>query len=296
MIQRTVFFGLLMGLLAACDPDPTALGPEPTALEAAGEGAHPGLEAATPSKCAGTTPSLPSSPKFRVYLLLGQSNMAGFPKAQSADKVEDPRIKVLGYDNCAATGRKQNQWDVAAPPLHECWNGAIGPGDSFARTMIEQLPQGDTIGLVPCAISGEKIETFLKRGGAKYAWIIQRAKLALDAGGHIEGILFHQGESNNGDPSWPEKVKTLVADLKADLGLGNIPFLAGELLYGGGAAGHNRLVNTLPSMIPNAHVVSARDLAADPTDARYRLHFGHDAQITLGKRYAATMMEATRTK
>ena len=65
------------------------------------------------------------------------------------------------------------------------------------------LPAEDTIGVVPCAISGERIETFMKVGGAKYAWIVQRAKLAQQAGGLIEGILFHQGESNNGDPSWP---------------------------------------------------------------------------------------------
>ena len=103
-----------------------------------------------------------TGPTFHVFLLLGQSNMAGYPKAQDADKVEKPRIKVLGYDNCAATGRQQDKWDVAVPPLHECWNGAIGPGDYFSKTLIDKIPAGDTIGLVPCAISGEKIETFLK--------------------------------------------------------------------------------------------------------------------------------------
>jgi hypothetical protein len=240
----------------------------------------------------GTAGSPAGAAKFHVFLLLGQSNMAGYPKAQAADSVKDERIKVLGYDDCAATGRKTNAWAVALPPLHECWNGAIGPGDWFARTLIEKLPAGDTIGLVPCAISGEKIETFLKAGGSKYAWIVQRAKLAQQAGGVIEGILFHQGESNNGDASWPGKVNQLVTDLKKDLGLGNVPFLAGELAYDGGCAGHNKLVNMLPAVVENAYVVSASGLALDPADTQWRLHFGHDAQVMFGKRYATTMIEA----
>jgi Domain of unknown function (DUF303)./Dockerin type I repeat. len=231
-------------------------------------------------------------PKFHCFLLLGQSNMAGYPKAQASDKVEDPRILVLGYDNNAALGRVTDQWDVACPPLHETYQGAIGPGDWFAKTMIQKVPEGDTIGLIPCAISGEKIETFMKSGGSKYSWIINRAKLAQQKGGVIEGILFHQGESNSGDPAWPGKVKTLVQDLKKDLNLGDIPFLAGELLYSGPCAGHNTLVNQLPSQIPNCYVISASGLIQDPADTQWRLHFGHDSQVTFGKRYAEKMIQA----
>jgi len=227
-----------------------------------------------------------------VFLLLGQSNMAGYPKAQDADKVKNERIRVLGFDACAATGRQLDKWDVAVAPLHECWNGALGPGDYFSKTIIDKIPAGDTIGLVPCAISGEKIETFLKVGGSKYTWIVQRAKLAQQAGGVIEGMLFHQGESNNGDSSWPGKVNTLVTDLRADLAIGNVPFLAGELAYDGGSAIHNMQVAKLPTVVTNAFVVSASGLALDPADTTYHVHFGHDAQVTFGKRYAAKMIEA----
>ena len=229
---------------------------------------------------------------FHVFLLLGQSNMAGYPKAQQADKVEDPRVRVLGFDACSATGRQIDRWDTAAPPLHECWNGAIGPGDYFAKTLLGVIPSQDTIGLVPCAISGEKIETFMKVGGTRYDWILQRAKLAQQAGGVIEGMLFHQGESNCTDGSWPGKVNTFVTDLRNDLGLGNAPFLAGELAYTGGCAGHNPLVNRLPTTVSNAHVVSASGLVVDPADTQWNLHFDHDSQVTFGMRYAQKMIEA----
>ncbi len=230
--------------------------------------------------------------KFHCFLLLGQSNMAGYALAQASDKVEDPRVLVLGYDNNAALGRVTNKWDVASPPLHASWLNAIGPGDWFGKTMIQKVPAGDTIGLIPCAISGERIETFMKSGGNKYNWIINRAKIAQQNGGVIEGIIFHQGESNSGDPRWPGKVKTLVEDLRKDLNLGNVPFIPGELLYSGPCAGHNTLVNQLPSLIPNCSVVSARGLVVDPGDTQYRLHFSHDSSVTLGKRYAEKMIQA----
>ncbi len=231
------------------------------------------------------------TPKFHCFLLLGQSNMAGYAAAQASDKVEDPRVLVLGYDNNAALGRKTDEWDVACPPLHASWLDAIGPGDWFGKTMIQKVPSGDTIGLIPCAISGEKIETFMKSGGTKYSWIINRAKLAQQKGGVIEGIIFHQGESNSGDTTWPSKVKTLVEDIRKDLNLGDVPFLAGELLYSGPCAGHNTLVNKLPSLITNCYVISASGLVVDPSDTQYRLHFSHDSSVTLGKRYAEKMIE-----
>ncbi len=238
-----------------------------------------------------TQPPPPQEKKFHCFLLLGQSNMAGYAKTQAADKVEDPRVLVLGYDNNAALGRVTDQWDVACPPLHPAWLDAIGPGDWFGKTMIQKVPEGDTIGLIPCAISGEKIETFMKSGGTKYNWIVNRAKLAQQKGGVIDGIIFHQGESNSGDSTWPGKVKTLVDDLRKDLNLGNVPFIAGELLYSGGCAGHNTLVNKLPSLITNCSVVSADGLVVDSSDTQYRLHFSHDSSVTLGKRYAEKMTQ-----
>jgi hypothetical protein len=235
---------------------------------------------------------MPAAPTFHIFLLLGQSNMAGYPKAQQQDRAEDPRVRVLGFDNCAATGRQTDVWDTAAPPLHECWNDGLGPGDYFAKTLLEIIPEGDTIGLVPSAISGERIEAFLKVGGTRYDRLIQRARLAQEAGGVIEGILFHQGESNPSDPSWPGKVNTLITDLRTDLGIGDVPFLAGELPYGGNAASHNPLVNQLPGMVDNAFVISAAGLIIDPVDTQWNLHFDHDSVVEFGKRYAQTMIEA----
>jgi len=230
-------------------------------------------------------------PVFHVFLLLGQSNMAGFEQAVDADRVANPRIVALGFDDCPAAGRTEGNWSVAVPPLHECWNAALGPGDSFARAMLETYPAGDRIGLVPAALSGKPVETFL-RGlpDSRYDWILSRARAAQDAGGVIDAILYHQGESNCGQSDWPDKVAAFVGDLRNDLGIGDdVPFLAGELLYSGDCARHNALVGRLPDSLPNAHVVPAAGLEMAPGDP-WRVHFSRDAAIELGRRFADTLI------
>jgi hypothetical protein len=220
--------------------------------------------------------------------------MAGYAKAVAADKKDNPRIRVIGFDDCADTGRKKDQWANATPPLHECWNGAIGPGDSFSQAMLEKVPATDSILLVPCALSGKSIND-MKKGTTNYTWFISRAKSAVQLGGVIEGFIFHQGESDCGQSTWPNAVKQFVTDLRTDLGLtNNPPFLAGELPRASACTNHNPLVNQLPGLITNGYVVSSENIALDPADTQYKMHFGHDGSIEIGKRFATKMTEALK--
>jgi hypothetical protein len=232
-----------------------------------------------------------AGPVFHVYLLLGQSNMAGFQQALDEDKAVDPRILALGFDDCPAAGRVEGEWSVAVPPLHECWNGALGPGDTFAQAMLDLYPGEHTIGLVPSALSGKPVETFMKGlPDSQYQWILSRARAAQDAGGVIEGILYHQGESNCGQEDWPDKVAAFITDLRRDLELGDsTPVLVGELLYSGDCARHNSLVHRIPDLLANAFVVSADGLEMAEGDP-WRVHFSREAEIELGVRYAETML------
>lgn len=227
-----------------------------------------------------------------VFLLLGQSNMAGYPKAQDSDKQKNQQIQVLGFDDCSATGRKSDQWDVAVPPLHECFQGAIGPGDWFSKTMISKYPAGDTIWLVPCAFSGEAIAT-MSKGGTHWDRIVSRAKKGQEKG-PIEGMLFHQGESDCGNSQWPSWVNSMYTDLKSALSLTkDVPFLAGELPPDSKCSNHTPLVDKLPSVMGSfTYVISAASLTIDSSDTQWHMHFDHDSQVTFGKRYADTMIKA----
>ncbi len=238
----------------------------------------------------------------QIFLLIGQSNMEGAPRPESRDLAENLRVQVLGYD-AGCPGRTWNEWAPAVPPLHRCWAG-VGPGDYFGKAMAEAWPNAE-IGLVPCAISGVDIDFFRKgvvssrrdefeippdnaREGA-YEMVIERARVAQQSG-VIRGILFHQGESDTGNPAWVGKVREMVTDLRADLGLGEeVPFVAGELLYSGCCSAHNPLIHQLPEQIPNAHVVSAEGLLGQD-----EAHFDLEGQRELGARYAEAMLEALK--
>jgi hypothetical protein len=234
-----------------------------------------------------------------IFLLIGQSNMVGAPKPEAQDEVADPRVVVLAYDNCPNLGRNYNEWYPAKPPLHDCYGG-VGPGDYFGKALAAAYPNA-TIGLVPLAINGVDIDFFEKGVVSKrrkefkippdnhwpgaYDWVLERARLAQKVG-TIRGIIFHQGESDTGSSQWVTKVKTMVTDLRTDLGIGDVPFVAGELLYTGCCGKwHNPLLSQLPAEITNARFVSANGLSG--MDAA---HFNLAAQRELGKRYGEAMV------
>jgi hypothetical protein len=237
---------------------------------------------------------------FHIYLMFGQSNMEGQGIIEAQDRVTNTRVKMLQDSTCPNLNRVYGKWYTAAPPLNRCW-GRLGPGDSFGRMLGEKAPSYvKTIGLVNVSVSGCNIYIYKKgcpdgldqysKGipfNCGYTWLLDLAKRAQQVG-IIKGIIFHQGETNTSDPSWKYTVQQIVTDLKNDLGLGDIPFLAGELLYAqynSCCSAHNVEINKLPSLIPNAHVISAAGLpGADVA------HFTSASYRTLGERYAQKML------
>jgi hypothetical protein len=221
--------------------------------------------------------------------------MWGVPNPQAQDLEINPRVEVLTLTSCGRHGT--NQWVPAQPPLHSCvgqpGNGGqgpgVGPGDYFAKTLADAFPQ-DTILLVPNAIPGVSIDVF-QPGQQAYSSTLARARMAQERG-EIRGIIFHQGETDNGQGTWPNRVKTVVDRLRADLGVANAPFVAGELFYGA-FMGHNALVNQLPGIITNAGVARADGFTAVPReqDTFGNLHFDLPSQREFGRRYGQAMID-----
>jgi hypothetical protein len=264
-------------------------------------GSNPANAPVSPAQAAA---GLKGKKDLMLFLLIGQSNMVGEPKPAPEDEAEDPRVFVLAYDDCPNLGRTYDHWYPAKPPLHLC-DGGVGPGDSFGKALAAAYPAA-TIGLVPVAIPGVDVDFFVKGAVSKrrhefrippddhwtgaYEWVIERARLAQQVG-QIHGIIFHQGESDTGSSFWVKKVKRMVRDLRSDLGLGEAPFVAGELLYTGCCGQvHNPLLPQLRS-IPNSRVVSAQGLTGMDV-----AHFDLPSQREFGKRYARAMVELMKAK
>ncbi|WP_226010043.1 sialate O-acetylesterase [Halomicrobium salinisoli] len=241
-----------------------------------------------------------SEENFHVYLAFGQSNMEGQGTIEAQDRQVPERFHVLQDKTCSGEGWQYGEWRVAEPPLNRCWAG-IGPMDYFGRTMVEEADESIHVGVVPAAVSGADIALFQKGApigrndrdipsqfDGAYQWLLDLAQQAQEVG-TIKGMLFHQGETNTGQTDWKNKVAGIVSDLKSDLDIGDVPFLAGELMYeeyNGCCQVHNQEIAQLPDLIPNAHVVSAEGL-----DNQDQYHFSTEAYREFGRRYAEEMLQ-----
>ena len=245
-------------------------------------------------------------PNFHIYLAFGQSNMEGQGTIESQDKTVDPRFQMLStIDNF--NGRKLGTWNDAIPPLANK-HGGLGPTDYFGRTLVKELDPQIKVGVVVVAIAGCSIVAFdsplddgymstqagwfkdivKDYGGDPYKRLVEMAKKAKEDG-VIKGIIFHQGETDEGDGDWPNKVKKVYDRLVKDIGLdANIPFFAGEVPYQGSSKGTNNNIRKLPQQSKNFYLVSAEGL--NDLDMM-RIHFSSQGYRDFGKRYAEKVME-----
>ncbi|WP_164891001.1 sialate O-acetylesterase [Botryobacter ruber] len=226
---------------------------------------------------------------FHVYLLIGQSNMAGRGQLDAVSKEVHPQVLMLDQGN---------NWVPATDPVHYDKPAAagVGPGISFAREMLGN-DKKTKIGLIPCALGGSPIKVW--EPGAVYLKefhpyddAIRRARLAMQQG-VLKGIIWHQGESDNDSARatvYLDKLTTLINRLRTDLQQPDLPFVAGEIGYFNKVNHINAIIHQLPQRVPTTAVVSARDL----TDKGDRLHFDAPSARELGKRYAAAIQELQR--
>ena len=233
-----------------------------------------------------------SKEQFHLYLLVGQSNMAGRGKVEAEDKKPHPRLLMLN---------KRNEWVPAVDPLHFDKSVAgTGLGKTFGVRMAEDNPEV-TVGLIPCAAGGSPISTW-KPGGyhgqtKSHPWddAIKRTKFAM-RDGVLKGILWHQGESDSrSGPAevYEKKLHELIGRFRKELNAPDIPFIAGQM---GQFAERpwsdaKRLVDAahrnLPEKVSKTAFISSDGLGHKGD----KVHFSAAAFRELGHRYASAYLE-----
>jgi len=279
-------------------------------------GAYLSAQVATPHSQAKS--NVGPDPNFHIYLCFGQSNMEGNASIAVEDRTGvDERFRVLTVspDDYQHLGRSVGNWYTATPPLCR-WDTGLTPADYFGRTLADSLPDNVKIGVIVVAMGGSGIDAFDKDnyqqyyanadawqkslmniyGGNPYAKIIEMAKIAQQTG-VIKGILLHQGETNNMQSDWPQKVKKIYNNILSDLNIepNSIPLLAGEMLHqdqGGICWGMNSIIATLPYNIPNSYVISSDGCSGNGIDG---FHFSTRGARELGKRYGLQMFSLLKT-
>lgn len=231
-------------------------------------------------------------PKLDLYLCIGQSNMAGRGYMLSEDSLIMSSVYLL--NRIGDFEEAQNPLNKYSSIRKEMKMQQIGPSYTFAQTVSETI--SSPLGLVVNARGGSNIDEWLKNSeDTLYQSTIRRAKQAMEWG-EYKAILWHQGESNSSNEkvvNYPEQLKSLVSDLRKDLGNDSLFFIAGELAYWRGnhkaSNKFNKMINNISSFIPYSSVVSAEGLTplidfSDP-------HFDRESQLTLGRRYAQKILE-----
>ena len=218
---------------------------------------------------------------LEIYLLIGQSNMAG--------RAPIPKDASDTLGRCGLLNA-EGEWEHAENPLNiysTIRKGPdmqkLNPGYSFAQKMLEADPTKN-IGLIVNARGGSKIEQWL--GKSKYYWGIRGRAKAFKDSGQIKGVLWHQGESDSKHPeNYLSQLKSLIANLRADLGDPNLPFVAGQITNTPPMS-INEEIAKLPEEVHLTAVASSEGLKTYD-----RWHFDTKSQLELGKRYAEAMLK-----
>ena len=220
--------------------------------------------------------------KLNVFMLIGQSNMAGRGLLDEVAVLRSLNIRMF----------RDGQWISAKEPLHTDKPdiAGVGLGMSFAADLLKESPD-TAIGLVPCAVGGTPLDRWMP-GADLYDNAIAITRQALSAG-TLKGILWHQGEAESNEPykanSYGDRFQKMITCLRRDLNAEDVPVITGEIghfLEEYNGCDHfetvNSQLNQLCETIPNYGCASASALR----DNGDHLHFNSESLREFGKRYA----------
>ena len=228
---------------------------------------------------------IPSKENVWVFIMAGQSNMAGRGILEPKDTV--PNNRILSID-------KNGKIIIAKEPLHFYEPGLTGLdcGVSFARTLLKKIPKDITILMIPTAVGGSSISQWLNdslyRDVKLFSNFLSKVEIGKQTG-IIKGILWHQGESDANEkdiPLYKQRLGQLFSKFRAVIGNNELPVIPGEL----GAFSDNpvnfslinKAIHEYVAGDRNCRVISTKDLK----DKGDHLHFNSKGQRTMGRRFA----------
>jgi len=228
-----------------------------------------------------------------IFICLGQSNMQGAGTVASSDIYEykssylfnaDSKWEKLGYES--SQGSDILGFNRYSNIMPNKTGNKLGPLDYMSREIEAKLPD-KKIGYVVNARGGVSIKTYLPGSEeGYYEMTLQRCKEAQKYG-TIKGLIWDQGEADASKDQYIEWLTTMVEAFKKDLGLTELPVIAGELL------------NNFPERIKFNQNLKANEEALDLrvvsseglTDKGDTAHFSDDSYREFGRRYAKVLLE-----
>ena len=226
----------------------------------------------------------PKKDKVWVFILAGQSNMAGRGLVEPQDTVAVKNILTIN---------KEGELIYAKEPLHfyEPRHTGLDCGLTFAKSISKFIPDSITVLLIPTAVGGSNINQWLNnsihRDVQLYSNFVEKVQLAKKYG-VIKGILWHQGESDASgyEGQYKDNLNKLFANFRCEIDNPNLPIVMGYL----GAYSQNRQawekinkqITEYTKEDPNTAIIPTADLK----DRGDKKHFNSEGQRIIGQRMA----------
>ncbi len=225
-----------------------------------------------------------------VFILAGQSNMAGRGVVEHQDTVTNDRVLTINSIDSLI---------LAQEPIHfyEPNLAGLDCGLSFGKKLVANIPEDISILLIPTAVGGSSITKWLNDENHRMVDLLTNFKRKVALGkkhGIIKGVLWHQGESDAntmGISEYKENLEQLFSKFRNIIADQNLPIIVGEL----GSFSEkdeewqeiNRIIHDYAKTDTNTYVISTSDLE----DKGDRVHFNSEGQRNMGARFANKILE-----
>jgi Domain of unknown function (DUF303). len=227
----------------------------------------------------------PNPEKVWVFILAGQSNMAGRGKVEAQDTVASSRVFSIN---------EKSEIVLAKEPLnfYETKMQGTGCGLSFGKELLNSIPNDVSVLILQTAVGGSSINQWIKNSTHRDIQLFSNFKEKVELGkryGTIKAILWHQGETDakpDGIKQRQQNLKTLFGMFRNAVDNDSIPILMGEL------GSYSKTPELFAQMNEQTRLYSASDRFTSiiaTSDFQHRgdfLHFNSAGQREMGKRFA----------
>lgn len=234
--------------------------------------------------------NIPVKDNVWVFLMAGQSNMAGRGKVEPMDTIANSRIISIN---------ENGELILAKEPLNRYEPNLKGLdcGMSFGNELLQRIPDSVSILLIQTAIGSSSIDQWIEDSLHRNINLLSnfREKVILAKKfGTIKGLLWHQGESDAKELlviNYSEKLSVLFQNFRTIVENKKLPILTGEI---GTFKTDSTFQNTINDCIVNnakkdkyTFLIQTNDF----TDRGDKLHFDSKSQRKMGIRFAQKYLE-----
>ncbi|MBA4850058.1 sialate O-acetylesterase [Emticicia sp. BO119] len=232
-----------------------------------------------------------SNKEIWVFLMAGQSNMAGRGLLETHDTITNDRILTID---------KNFQIIKAREPIHfyEPNLKGLDCGLSFAQNLLKGIDNSITILIIPTAVGGSSSRQWLGDSvhrGVKLMTNFREKMEFAKKQGIVKGILWHQGESDanaKAIPLYNDNLKKIFSIFRQYANNDTLPILIGELgNYSKSPSEWNAINEIIRQYVksdPNCYLINTGDLKHKGDF----IHFNSDGQRLLGQRFAETYLKS----